>query len=84
MIAFADWFPLLMVGGLFTTVGILKLYGFKHHIIGGGGKPWGTRVRGSCPTWSKHLNVTVTVLFLLIGLSFLSVLCWLLLNSTRR
>ena len=66
MIAFADWFPLLSVAILFTTIGFLKLYGIKQNIIGGGGKSWGTRVRGSCPTWSRPLNVTVTVVFLLL------------------
>jgi hypothetical protein len=84
MIAFGDWFPLLTVGILFTTIGFLKLYGFKHNIIGGGGRPWSTRVRGSCPTWSRHLNVTVTVVFFVIGLSSLSMLVWLLLNSSRH
>ena len=84
MIAFADWFPLLFVGGLFTTMGLLKVYGFRHNIVGGGGKPWGTRLRGSCPTWSKHLNVTMTVLFFVIGLSCLSILSWLLLTAWRR
>jgi hypothetical protein len=84
MIAFADWFPLLCVGSLFTTIGLLKLYGFRHNIMGGGGKPWGTRVRGSCPTWSRHMNVTVTVIFFVIGLASLSILSWLLLNSRRH
>ncbi|MGD0307989.1 MAG: hypothetical protein ABSC02_01760 [Acidobacteriota bacterium] len=84
MIAFADWFPLLLLGGLFTTVGLLKVYGFRHNIIGGGSKPWSTRLPGSCPTWSKHLNITMTVLFLVIGLSFLSILGWLLLTTARR
>jgi hypothetical protein len=84
MIPFADWFPLLCIGITFTTIGLLKVYGFKHNIVGGGGKPWGTRLRGSCPTWSKHLNLTVTVLFFLVGLSSLSILGWLLLHSARR
>jgi len=80
-IAFADWFPLLCIGVTFTTLGVLKVSGFKHNIVGGGGKPWGTRLRGSCPTWSKHLNVTITVLLFVIGLSSLSILAWLLLTS---
>lgn len=84
MIAFADWFPLLCIGIVFTAIGLVKLNGFQHKIIGGGGKLFGTRLRGSCPTWSKHLNVTVTVLFFVIGLSALSILGWLLLNSRRR
>ena len=84
MIAFADWFPLLMVGSVFTAVGLLKVYGLRHNIVGGGGKPLSCRLRGSCPTWSKRLNVTMTVLFLVIGLSFLSILGWILLAAVRR
>lgn len=72
MPAFADWFPLLMIGSVFTTVGLLKVYGFRHNIVGGGGKPFSCRLRGSCPTWSKQINFMVMVLFLVIGLSFWS------------
>jgi hypothetical protein len=84
MIAFADWFPLLTLGGVFTTFGLLKVYGFRHNIIGGGGKPFSCRLRGSCPTWSKQMNVVVMALFLLMGLSFLSILGWLLLMAALR
>jgi hypothetical protein len=84
MIAFADWFPLLMVGGTFMTLGLLKVYGFKHNIVGGGGKPWSSRLLGACPTWSKHVNVMMTVLFFVIGLSSLSVLVRLLLTAAWR
>ena len=73
---FEDWFPLLMVGATFTTLGLSKVYGFRRGIVGGGGRPWKTRVLGSCPTWSRHLNVVMTGVFLLIGLSFLSYLGW--------
>jgi hypothetical protein len=83
MIAFADWFPLLMIGSVFTTVGLLKVYGFRHNIVGGGGKPFSCKLRGSCPTWSRQMNVMVMVLFLLIGLSSLSILGWLLLAVLR-
>ncbi len=84
MIAFADWFPLLTLGGVFTTFGLLKAYGFRHNIIGGGGKPFSCRLRGSCPTWSKQMNIMVMALFLLMGLSFLSILGWLLLMAAWR
>jgi hypothetical protein len=83
MIPFADWFPLLCIGITFTTIGLLKVYGFKHNIVGGGGKPWSTRLRGSCPTWSKHLNLIVITLFLMIGLSSLSILGWLVIRASR-
>jgi len=71
-----------MVGGSFTAIGLLKVYGFRHNIIGGGGKPWTTRLRGSCPTWGKHLNLAMTMFFLAIGLSFLSILGWLLITGS--
>jgi hypothetical protein len=84
MIAFADWFPLLIVGSTFTVLGLLKLYGFKHNIMGGGGKTWRCRLLGACPTWSKHLNVIMTVLFFVIGLSCLSMLGWLFLTAIEH
>jgi hypothetical protein len=79
-----DWLPLLVVGGVFTTLGLVKAHGFRHNVVGGGGRPWRTRVHGSCPTWSRHLNVTITVVLLGIGCSFLSILGWLLLTAGRR
>ena len=84
MIAFDDWFPLLMIGGTFTTLGLLKVYGFKRNIIGGGGKPFSCRLLGACPTWSKHLNVALTVCFFMIGLLCLSILGWLFLTAASR
>lgn len=84
MIAFADWFPLLMIGGFFLTFGLLKVYGLAHGIVGGGGKPLSCRLRGACPTWSKQMNVMVMALFLVIGLLSLSILGWMLLNAALR
>ncbi len=81
MIAFADWFPLLILGCTFTTFGFSKVYGFKHNIVGGGGKPWRDRFLGSCPTWSKYVNVSMTTFFLVFGLLCLSILGWLFLSS---
>ena len=81
MMVFADWFPLLMVGGTFTTLGLLKVFGHRHNIVGGGGKPFNCRLRGACPTWSKHVNVAVTALFLVLGLTVLSLLAWLFLSA---
>jgi hypothetical protein len=71
-----------MVGSVFTTFGLLKVYGFRHNIVGGGSRPFSCRLRGSCPTWSKHMNVMVMVLFMVIGLSAISILGWLLLTAT--
>ena len=81
MIALSDWLPLAAVGVTFTTVGLLKVYGFKKGIVGGGGRPASCRLLGSCPSWSRRLNVIMVVLFLGIGLSCLGVLLALLLKS---
>jgi hypothetical protein len=81
MIALSDWLPLAAVGGTFTTLGLLKVYGFRKRIVGGGGKPAPCRLLGSCPSWSKQLNITMVVLFLLMGLSCLGILVTLLLRS---
>ena len=79
MIALADWLPLTMVGATFSTLGFLKVYGFTHGIVGGAGKPARCRLLGSCPTWSRRLNVGMPVLFLAIGLGGLGILVWTLL-----
>ena len=84
MVSFADWFPLLLVGGLFTTVGLLKVYGFNHNIVGGGGKPFSCRLRGACPTWSKQINLMVTTVFLVIGFASFSILMSLFLNAALK
>jgi hypothetical protein len=84
MVSFADWFPLLSVGSLFTAFGLLKVYGLNHNIVGGGGKPFSCRLRGSCPTWSKQMNVLVTTVFLAIGFAFLSIMMSLFLNAALR
>jgi hypothetical protein len=81
MVPFADWFPLLFVGSTFTSLGLLKVYGRSRGIVGGGQKPWKMRLLGSCPTWSRHLNVVTTYGFLLLGLSFLGVFAWKLVTS---
>ncbi len=39
MLTFADWFPLLCVGLMFTAFGGFKLYGLRHGIVGGRNKP---------------------------------------------
>jgi hypothetical protein len=84
MIPFADWFPLFMIGAVFTIFGLMKVHGFRRKIVGGGGKPFTCRLRGACPTWSTQISVSVMVLFLVIGLSSLSILSWLLLSAMLR
>jgi hypothetical protein len=81
MIALSDWLPLATVGGTFTTVGLLKVYGFRKGIVGGGGKPASCRLLGSCPSWSRRLNISMVVLFLGIGISCLGILLMLLLKA---
>jgi len=81
MIALSDWLPPAGVGGAFTTLGLLKVYGFRKGIVGGGGKPMACRLFGRCPTWSKQLNIAVVAIFLGIGLVNLA---FLLLVLIRR
>jgi hypothetical protein len=78
MVAFFDWFPAACVGSLFTLFGLLKVYGLANGIQGGGCKPLGQKVCGSCPSWSRGLNISVTLLFLAIGLANLAWLVWIL------
>ena len=66
---FVDWSPPALVGVCFTSFACLKLYGMRHNIVGGGDKPFSQRCMGSCPTWSRNLNVAVTLLFLVIGVA---------------
>lgn len=81
IIAFADWFPLLMIGSAFTTVGLLKVHALRHTIVGGGGKSFSRRLRGTCPTWSKQMNVMAMLIFLVPGLLAFAILGWLLLTA---
>lgn len=74
MLTLSDWLPLATVGGAFTVLGFLKVYGFRKGIIGGGGRPMACRLLGRCPSWSKQVNVGITALFLAIGLGNLTIL----------
>lgn len=78
MVGFADWFPPATVGGMFTIFGLLKVYGLFRGIEGGGCKPLTERVCGSCPSWSRGLNVGISLLFLAVGLGNLAWLTWVL------
>ncbi len=74
IIPFADWFPLLTIGIAFTSIGLLKVYGFRRNIVGGGDKPYSCRLLGICPTWSRKMNFMVRALFLSIGLLAFTIL----------
>jgi hypothetical protein len=70
----SDWLPLLAAGLLFTALGIAKVYGQFRGIQGGGCKPALVRACGSCPSWSRSVNIALTALFLAIGLCNLAML----------
>ena len=72
MISLAEWLPPLSVGLMFTGLGLAKVYGFARGIQGGGCKPTRDRVCGSCPSWSRGINIGFLVLLLMIGLGNLT------------
>jgi hypothetical protein len=74
MIAFSDWFPNAFVGVTFLSLGMVKIYGWRKGIIGGGGKPASCRLMGRCPSWSKPVNIGIIILFLTIGIVNVSIL----------
>ncbi len=39
MLEFTDWFPLALVGVVFTILGGFKLYGLQRGVVGGKDKP---------------------------------------------
>jgi hypothetical protein len=72
----ATWFPAALVGVTFTSLGLIKVYGFSRGIVGGGCKPVSERLCGSCPSWSRSVNIGMVALFLLIGLGNLAYVAW--------
>ncbi len=42
-----DWLPAVVVGTTFTSLGVAKLIGLSLGVVGGGGKPLGTRLCGT-------------------------------------
>ena len=74
MIEFSDWFPNALAGVTFVSLGLIKIYGWRKGIIGGGGKPVSCRLMGRCPSWSKPVNIGVIILFLVIGIVNLGIL----------
>jgi hypothetical protein len=47
MVPFSDWFPLTLVGGVFTLLGLVKLFGLRRGIIGGREKPFLQKLCGT-------------------------------------
>lgn len=70
-----DWLVPALVGVTFITLGLLKVYGWRKGIVGGGDKSASCRLLGRCPSWSKQLNITMMVLFFGLGFTCLG-LCW--------
>lgn len=68
-----DWLVPALIGVSFTTFGLLKVYGWKKGIVGGGDQPAFCRLRGRCPTWSKQLNIIFIAAFLSIGVVSLGI-----------
>jgi hypothetical protein len=77
MVEFGDWFPPAFVGVTFTVMGTLKVIGLRRGVVGGGDKPYGHRLMGFCPTWSRNVNRAVLFVFLAVGLLNLTQLAWL-------
>jgi hypothetical protein len=59
--------PLLSVGLPFTVLRVLKIYGLSKGVVGGRERPMACRLMGSCPSWSRGVNILVTLLFCAIG-----------------
>jgi hypothetical protein len=47
MIPFADWLIPAVIGGSFTLIGSLKLYGLSRGVVGGADKPFVTKLCGT-------------------------------------
>lgn len=75
-----NWLPNAFVGVVFTTLGLLKVYGWRKGIVGGGGKPASCRLLGRCPSWSKQFNFIFTTFLLGIGVVNLGVCLGILLG----
>lgn len=63
----SDWLPPLLAAMTFTSLGLCKVYGWIHGVIGGGGKPALCRLQGRCPSWSKSFNIVFMIMLLCIG-----------------
>ncbi len=77
MVPIEDWLPLASVGVTFSVLGAIKVYGRSRGVIGGGDKTFRLRLLGSCPTWSRPVNLAVPYIFLGLGLANLGWLAWL-------
>ena len=85
MISLSDWFPLLLVGSMFTFFGVAKIYGLSRGVEGGCGKPVGEKLCGTCPSWkSPVVRIGFPFFFLTVGLAELGQLAWLVYSATSN
>ncbi len=78
MVPIEEWLPPTTVGLIFCLLGVMKLYGQSRGIVGGGDKPFRQRLlAGSCPTWSRPVNLAMPYVFLGLNLLNLGWLAWL-------
>ena len=84
MRALIESLPYVAVGVPFTAIGVLKIYGRWKGIVGGGGKPMSCRLMGSCPTWTRHVNIIMTWLFFVIGIVMLGLATITILGETAQ
>jgi hypothetical protein len=81
-LALPYWFSNAVVGGVFTLVGVVKIYGLCRGIIGGRDKPFFQYACGTCPTWmgrtwrGRILRYGLPFLFLGIGIFNLGTMAW--------
>ena len=72
----AVWFPAALVGTTFTSLALIKVYGFSRGIVGGGCKPVSQRLCGTCPSWSRSVNIGMVAMFFVLGLGNLAYVAW--------
>jgi hypothetical protein len=85
MIALSDWLPLLLVGTMFTLLGVAKTYGALRGIEGGCDKSFGVKLCGTCPDWkSPYIRLGFPLLFLGVGLAELGQLAWLIYTASHH
>lgn len=80
MPSIADWLPAATVGLSFTVLGLLKVYGLSRGTVGGIDKCASDRVCGTCPSWTRGVNLGFICFLLAVGLSNLAYLAWVFLG----
>lgn len=47
MLPLSEWLPPAVIGICFTALGVLKLYGLRHGVVGGRDRPFAERLCGT-------------------------------------